>query len=580
MAIKSKKAGDYGDIVGAYDKKGGLYQAVAAIFDKSSGVYSNVLGPSAATIPGQVTGLTMGSVTSTTQAMSFAAPPDGGSAITDYVVQYSLTGQNAWQTFADGTSTTTSATVTGLTASTGYDYRVAAVNAVGQGAWSAVVYGATPSAAAVLPQSGNIVFNLKADSLALSDGATVSTWTDSTANALTFTGTGTFKANQLGGKPCVRFDGTAGKYMTAARSGTALDAAITTQAHTTVVVGKLNGTASLGCMFGATAGGNSYFMVADGAANSANIGRYAAGTGYCAPGVNGNNLFVSGVAATNVTQPSGATGAERFFLNGSCVNSAAARAPVTSANFSVGGTAAGGLLAKVDIFDIVVWDRTLTPTEMFQVTKYFHDKYSQTYPWAAGNNIYIFDGDSITIGVGSTNTAGTYPYKSAQSLGLAYGQWTNLGVGGIATPASTAKISEWSGIGAALSKNMRVAFFEYYNQRGSAASVIEANNNAYAAAVRALPNTKLALGTSTSSSSDSGPDATRVAINSYYDANYASYCDAYVPLHNSAEIGTTTAYATNGGGNGLNLFYDVVHLKDAGNGYLSAMFTTGLQSIP
>lgn len=100
-----------------------------------------------ATAPGQVTGLTLGTPSGTSQPLTWTAPSDGGSAITDYVVQYS-TDNATWTTFADGTSTTASATVTGLTASTLYYYRVAAVNAVGTGSYSTSVSGSTTSASA------------------------------------------------------------------------------------------------------------------------------------------------------------------------------------------------------------------------------------------------------------------------------------------------------------------------------------------------------------------------------------------------------------------------------------------------
>lgn len=108
---------------------------------------SNSVTPSAgATVPGQVTGLTLGTATSSTQPLTWSAPGDGGSALTDYIVQWSPAGANTWTTFADGTSTTASATVTGLTASTSYDYRVAAVNSVGTGSYSATSTGSTAAA--------------------------------------------------------------------------------------------------------------------------------------------------------------------------------------------------------------------------------------------------------------------------------------------------------------------------------------------------------------------------------------------------------------------------------------------------
>lgn len=98
-----------------------------------------------ATAPGKVTGLTLGIPSATTQPLLWTAPNNGGSSITDYVIQRSPAGAGTWTTFADGTSTAASATVTGLSSSTNYDYRVAAVNALGQGSYSDIVTGATPS---------------------------------------------------------------------------------------------------------------------------------------------------------------------------------------------------------------------------------------------------------------------------------------------------------------------------------------------------------------------------------------------------------------------------------------------------
>jgi large repetitive protein len=69
--------------------------------------------------------------------VSWTAPAsNGGSAITDYTVQYSSNSGSSWTTFSDGTSASTSATVTGLTLNTAYIFRVAAVNALGTGSYS------------------------------------------------------------------------------------------------------------------------------------------------------------------------------------------------------------------------------------------------------------------------------------------------------------------------------------------------------------------------------------------------------------------------------------------------------------
>jgi len=68
-----------------------------------------------------------------TAALNWSAPADnGGSAITDYQIQFSVNG-TSWSIFNDGVSTSTSSTITALPASSGYFFRVAAINATGTG---------------------------------------------------------------------------------------------------------------------------------------------------------------------------------------------------------------------------------------------------------------------------------------------------------------------------------------------------------------------------------------------------------------------------------------------------------------
>jgi hypothetical protein len=78
--------------------------------------------------------------------LSWTAPvSNGGSGVTDYTIQYSSNSGSSWQTFTDAASSATSATVTGLTNGTGYLFRVASVNDVGTGLYSANSSAVTPA---------------------------------------------------------------------------------------------------------------------------------------------------------------------------------------------------------------------------------------------------------------------------------------------------------------------------------------------------------------------------------------------------------------------------------------------------
>ncbi|MEK7292633.1 MAG: fibronectin type III domain-containing protein, partial [Actinomycetota bacterium] len=104
------------------------------------------------TTPGPPTGVS-GTSGNTQVSLTWTAPAsNGGSAITDYVIQSSPDG-TTYTTFADGTSTTTSATVTGLTNGQAYTFRVAAVNVAGTGNYSTVSASVTPATVPGAPTS-------------------------------------------------------------------------------------------------------------------------------------------------------------------------------------------------------------------------------------------------------------------------------------------------------------------------------------------------------------------------------------------------------------------------------------------
>lgn len=107
--------------------------------------------------------------------LSWTAPiDDGGSTITDYVVQYKESGSSSWITFNDGTGANINADVTGLTNGTTYDFRVRAVNIIGESVDSSIA-SAKPATAPDVPSIAAIpeVTSVKLIWTAPSDGGEI-----------------------------------------------------------------------------------------------------------------------------------------------------------------------------------------------------------------------------------------------------------------------------------------------------------------------------------------------------------------------------------------------------------------------
>lgn len=123
---------------------------VAAVNSFGTGAYTSTQTATPATIPGAPTSLAS-SGTGTSRTLTWTAPgSNGGSAITDYLVEYKPSEDADWTSFSDGVRSTTGATVTGLTNAAAYDYRVTTVNAVGNStSTSTVNLTATPGASQV-----------------------------------------------------------------------------------------------------------------------------------------------------------------------------------------------------------------------------------------------------------------------------------------------------------------------------------------------------------------------------------------------------------------------------------------------
>ena len=93
-----------------------------------------------ATVPGEVPTLTQVSGNESSTLTWTAPATDGESPLTDYAIQFHAKG-DPWQDYAHPASRGLTADVTGLENGTTYAFRVAAVNAMGQGPWSPRVLG-------------------------------------------------------------------------------------------------------------------------------------------------------------------------------------------------------------------------------------------------------------------------------------------------------------------------------------------------------------------------------------------------------------------------------------------------------
>jgi hypothetical protein len=118
---------------------------VAATNGVGTGPYSATLTTVAQvpTVPAAPTALAMVTAYDVAADLSWTAGANGGRVITDYVLQWSPAGANTWTTATDGVSATTVGTISSLTVATSYDFRVAAVNSVGQGPYSTVLTAST-----------------------------------------------------------------------------------------------------------------------------------------------------------------------------------------------------------------------------------------------------------------------------------------------------------------------------------------------------------------------------------------------------------------------------------------------------
>ena len=430
-------------------------------------------------VPGKVTDLAAtpgdGEV-----ALTWSAPSsDGGSAITDYAVQYRTSPSGSWSTFADGTSATPGATVTPLTNASTYDFEVAAVNIAGTGPWSDPVTETPESTAPSLPALDAIVAHY--DSAAITpqaDGTALAQWDDASgsgAHAAQATGANQpkYRTDGANGRAYVEFAGGTAQWLAIATPG-ALRTAMDTQNYTVLAVVEAATGAPGANIFGVGAGGSSPSLWAGGT----NIGWASSNiAGSTVPHGAGAGYMTLGLISDTTTQAVSAfKQIMRNIFRGAIYNSHTNAASVTNGKtlaIGAGNIDASPTFAfKGRVYRIIVWDRPLTAAELMQAEAYFCWFYGQTHPSVTlGRHLYL-DGDSRTAGVGSSALDGTLKlaYKVAAGLGHPLGTYSVYAIGGAKITELIAKGGEIDGAAqalAALDPAMahRLIYEEFFNNR-------------------------------------------------------------------------------------------------------------------
>jgi len=161
-------------------------------------------------VPSPPGGLTATTCANAQSVLSWSAPStNGGSAVTDYVVEYSANSGGTWSTFTDGVTSSTGATVTGLSNGTSYVFRVAAVNTYGTGSYSSVSNSAlvatvpgAPTISYVSPY-GNGSAEVAWSAPASNGGASVASYTIQYSTSATFASSVTTVSPTVSSSPTV-----------------------------------------------------------------------------------------------------------------------------------------------------------------------------------------------------------------------------------------------------------------------------------------------------------------------------------------------------------------------------------------
>lgn len=315
-------------------------------------------------------------------ALNWTAPVVSGTPIRDYVIEHRPSG-GSWTNFADGVSTTTSATVTGLAAGASHEFRVAAVTAAGIGAWaSASTTLGTLWTPAHLAGGAVVWFDASNTGSFTESGGAVSEWRDLSGNARHASqATGSLQpvrvpdaAGLPAGRAAVRFDGTDDLLVgpNSLTAGPATVAFVAKDGGTSSNVGGVWSTGSLGVWSNT---GSNYVVDGGGASTT-----------------NSSNTTSSITSWRTITAQytSAGTSGSSIWLDGNLEEAYAGSGvgTQTQATFEIGGRTVGNLTSRVfrgDIAEIVVAASAIPEADRQRIEGYLAHRYGLTAGLPAGH---------------------------------------------------------------------------------------------------------------------------------------------------------------------------------------------------
>lgn len=245
-----------------------------------------------------------------------------------------------------------------------------------------------------------------------------------------------------------------------------------------------------------------------------------------------------------------------------------------SGTITIGAASNGGFPFLGDIAEVIIYNAVLTTAQRYQIESYLSAKYGVSVSLINATKQAIFDGDSMTTGVGASVS---YPQQTLDTMGAGW-IFANYGAPGqqltaMIADAATQIDTKYS---AAYDKNIVVLWGGtndlYY---GASAATTYSRFVSYCQARQAAGWKVVAL-TILPRSNEGTPESfesDRQTVNTNIRANWATFADAL------ADVAANTTIGDAGDELNTTYYFDKVHMKDAGYAIVSGIVVTAINGL-